>query len=306
MDLQTLQKHIKENLPIDSFYIFVNTENSFLSNQYINAISTYKNLRLVYVDEIDSLIPDKNDIFGCTEVIDDSCLYVYRVEKFDNPNINDIKEIKNLIIVTDKVDKDIESLYSLYITVMPKLENWQIKDYVYSIADGVNPKKLDWLIDLCGADIYRLHNELSKVSIFKEKERDAIFDLLLNDDSFSDLSNYVIFDLTNALLKRDIRTVCQILSDSEHFDLEPLGLQVIMTNNLKNIISIQLDRTATAEKLGMKSGQFYAVSKSCGYYNKDQLLKMYEIIAEADYKMKNGEISNDKLVDYIVLNMLAV
>jgi hypothetical protein len=33
---------------------------------------------------------------------------------------------------------------------------------------------------------------------------------------------------------------------------------------------------------------------------------MYEIIAEADYKMKNGEISNDKLVDYIVLNMLAV
>ena len=303
MNLETLQTNIKDNNVTTSFIIFVNNEgNTFLANQYVDAISSVKELKITYIEDYTSLIPDKNDIFGCEVELDTKALYVYHCNEFDS-NDEALKGITNLVVICNKVTN--EELFKDFIIKMPKLLEWQIKDYAYSMAEGVKTKKLDWLIEMCHEDIYRIHNELSKLMLFNEHERDLIFDMLVEEHTFDDLSTYVIFDLTTALLKKDLKTVCSILEDAEHFDLEPLGLQVLLTNNIKNIISIQLDRTATAERLGMKPGQFYAISKSCGYYNKEQLLKIFDIVSSADYMMKNGDLSNDKLVEYMVLNMLA-
>ena len=303
MNLETLQTNIKDNNVTTSFIIFVNNEgNTFLANQYVDAMSSVKELKITYIEDYTSLIPDKNDIFGCEVELDTKALYVYHCNEFDS-NDEALKGITNLVVICNKVTN--EELFKDFIIKMPKLLEWQIKDYAYSMAEGVKTKKLDWLIEMCHEDIYRIHNELSKLMLFNEHERDLIFDMLVEEHTFDDLSTYVIFDLTTALLKKDLKTVCSILEDAEHFDLEPLGLQVLLTNNIKNIISIQLDRTATAERLGMKPGQFYAISKSCGYYNKEQLLKIFDIVSSADYMMKNGDLSNDKLVEYMVLNMLA-
>ena len=43
----------------------------------------------------------------------------------------------------------------------------------------------------------------------------------------------------------------------------------------------------------MKGNQFYALKKLCGAYTKDQLIKIYDIVTGAEYKMKSGEISNE-------------
>ena len=52
---------------------------------------------------------------------------------------------------------------------IPKLEGWQLQDYVYSIAEGVELKSLDWLISATDSDIYRIENELDK---FKEDKKE--------------------------------------------------------------------------------------------------------------------------------------
>ena len=303
MDLKTLKEQLDTVLS-DICYIFVNSEDSFLSNQYIRAIADKKGIKIVYVEEINTLIPNNNDIFGFEEAIDDNCLYVYHVDKFDliDPQI---KLIKNLIIVCDKIDNNSIDVFKDIIISMPKLEPWMIKDYVYSIADGVPTHKLDWLMEVSNNNIYRLHNELSKLAAFNKKERDYLFDMMLEDDAFVDLSNYVIFDLSNAILKKDLKTIAKILEDIKKIDVEPLGLQVILTNNFRNIMSIQLAQNPTAEKLGMKPNQFYAISKSCGKFTRDQLVKIFDIVSSCDYKLKNGDVPNDKLVDYMILNIFA-
>lgn len=304
MDLQTLQNAILSNQQLPSFIIFHNSENSFLANQYTDAIAVNKSLKKVYVEDPKSLIPDKDDIFGITQYIDDKCLYVSHLETF-NIYDRELSKVTNLIIICNKLDTDCKDIFSEFIIEMPKLEDWHIKDYVYSIADGVDTKKLDWLISICNSDIYRLTNEINKLSIFNKKERDHLFEQFCCDEMFSDLTNFVVFDLTNAIIKRDIQKVGMILEDLTKGDFEPLGIQVILTNNFRNIIQVQMSQNATAEKLGMKSNQFYAVKKNTGYYNKDQLVTIYDRIASCDYKMKNGEISNDKLIDYMMLNIFS-
>lgn len=290
---------------LESFYIFLNDENTFLSNQYIKEIADKRNLTIAYIDDVIELVPNKNDIFGSEQIIDDNYLYVNKIDKFSYTDIA-IKNIKNLIIVCDSMNKESEELFSSYIVKMPKLEEWQIKDYVYTIADGVNSRKLDWLISLCNKDIYRLDNEISKLSLFNKKERDTLFELFADDGMFNDLSDLVVFDLTNAIIKKDIKAVGEILEEIKNFDCEPLGVNTILINSFRNIIQIQLSQNPTAEKLNMKSNQFYALKKSCGYYSKEQLIKIYDIVTSAEYQMKNGYISNDKLIEYMIVKIFSV
>ncbi len=304
MDIKTLKENIESKLS-DIRFIFVNSEDSFLSNQYTNAIAQKNELKIVPVEEIKSLIPNDNDIFGIGDVIDETCLYVYRTDKFEEKD-TDIKKIKHLVIVCDKIDAESKEIFKELVVDMPKLEPWQIKDYAYSIADGVNTKKLDWLLTVSNNNIHRVHSELSKLTPFIPKERDYVFDMMVEDDAFVDLSNFVIFDLSNALIKKDTKTIAKILEDIKKIDVEPLGLQVILTNQFRNIISVQLSPNATAEKLGMNPKQFYAISKySCGYYTREQLVEIFDVVSKCDYLLKNGDVPNDKLVDYMILHILS-
>ena len=305
MDLATLQKSLKDNSVIEPFYIFLNSENTFLSNQYIKEISRVKGLSIEYIDNIVGLLPDKNDIFGIEEVIDESRLYVCKMDKFEYEDLS-IKNIKNLIIVCNGISKESKEIFEQFIINMPKLEDWHIRDYVYTIADGIDKRKLDWLISICNKDIYRIDSELSKLSLFSKKERDSVFEMFANEGMFSDLSDLVVFDLTNAIIKRDIKAVGEILEDIKNFDCEPLGVNTILVNSFRNILSIQLSVNPTAEKLNMKSNQFYALKKSCGYYSKEQLIKIYDIVTSAEYQMKTGYISNDKLIEYMIVKILSV
>lgn len=309
MDLELLQKYINERQisSIETFYIFVNggVEGSFLSNQYIDIIADLRDLSIQYVDDILCMSSNKNDIFGSEETIDNNKLYVHKIDKFQYNDLS-IKNIKNLIIVCNSIDKCCIDIFSSYIVNMPKLEDWHIKDYVYSVADGVDHKKLEWLISICNKDIYRIDNELSKLSLFNEKERDLLFEMFANDGMFSDLSELVVFDLTNAILKRDIKKVGYIMEEIKNFDCEPLGVNTILVNSFRNILSIQLSQNPTAEKLGMKGNQFYALKKLCGSYTKEQLVRIYDLVTSVEYRMKNGEISNDQLIDYLVLNIFSI
>lgn len=305
MTIESLKELIETNADLDSMYIFLNSENTFLSNQYIVEISKKKNLKIVYVEDLKALIPDKNDIFGVEETIDSTCLYVYHQETFDFKD-SGLKELKNLIIVCDKIDDETKEIFDPYIIKMPKLEEWMIKDYVYTIADGVDTVKLDWLIKVANNDIYRIENEIAKISIFPKVERNYIFDLLMEEDAFADLNNYHIFDLSTALLQKDLIKIAELVEDVKSWDCEPLGLQVLTSQNFRKVLQIQLSPKPDPDKLGLTSKQIWAIQKyNCGFYSRDQLVSIFDKVTYADYMMKNGDLSNDKLVDYLILNILS-
>ena len=305
MTIESLKELIETNADLDSMYIFLNSENTFLSNQYIVEISKKKNLKIVYVEDLKALIPDKNDIFGVEEAIDSTCLYVHHQETFDFKD-SGLKELKNLIIVCDKIDDETKEIFDPYIIKMPKLEEWMIKDYVYTIADGVDTVKLDWLIKVANNDIYRIENEIAKISIFPKVERNYIFDLLMEEDAFADLNNYHIFDLSTALLQKDLIKIAELVEDVKSWDCEPLGLQVLTSQNFRKVLQIQLSPKPDPDKLGLTSKQIWAIQKyNCGFYSRDQLVSIFDKVTYADYMMKNGDLSNDKLVDYLILNILS-
>ena len=72
------------------------------------------------------------------------------------------------------------------------------------------------------------------------------------------------------------------------------------------MIDIQLDSTATAEKLGMQKKQFIAISYNCGKYNTNELINLYNFLLDIDYNLKSGKLpfNNSRFIDYLVCNIL--
>lgn len=301
MDIQKLKQNIEEENVQIGFWIFQYTDNSFLPHQYIHEIRKILNKDVQILDDLNVLVSPQKNIFGNTDASDLIRLFVTECFESDNPYL---EEENNLIVVCKKVTN--EELFKDSIIKFPKLEQWQIKDYVYSIADGVPEEKLDLLIQICKGDIFRISSEASKLSLFTEQERMHVFDSFLEDGVFDDLSEHNIFDFSNAILKKDIVSLAALYKEIEKIDVEPLGLVTILYNNLKSIISIQFDPSITPEILNISPKKFWAIKKySCGYYTKEQLIQSFYLITDIDRKLKSGEITVDLIVDYIVCHMLS-
>lgn len=305
MTLKDLKNQI-ENKNIElKFSIYKYTDNLFLPFHYIKEIKKVLNCEIEFIENLNSYLNRSKDIFTIQDKSDENLLNIFIVDNFEECKKELIKA-NNLIIICKTMSSEVEEFFTPYITVFPKLEKWQIKEYVYSYGEGIDSKKLDSLIELCKWDIYRIENELSKIKIFSVNERKYKFNEFIENGIFNDLSNHNIFDFSNAILKKDINSLSALYTEIEKIDCEPLGLVTILYNNLKTIISIQLDPSITAEKLGIPSNRFWSIKKNnCGYYTKTQLIKSFELITSIDKKLKTGEITSDIIVDYIVCHMLS-
>ena len=280
--------------------ILINNKNSLLlAIQYIEALSSALKLTVKNCLDIEE-IPLPSGLF--TDVVDDT-LYVLFCNKLTCKG-DFLKNTSNTIIVADNIDEKTLDLLKDYVIFLPELEEWQIKDYAYSVAEGVDTKSLDWLITLCRGDLLRLSNELKKISIFPQVQRSVIFDLCRQEGLFGDLSEYNIFDFSNALQVRDVDKLALLYPKIAESDVEPLGLITILYRNFYNMIQIRLNSRPTPENTGLPPNQFYAISRLPKAYSTAQLVKIFKYLLDVERKLKDGELPEEYINDLTILTIL--
>lgn len=294
MTINELKFNIENKVSLKKLVIFKISDNDFIPIQYIKEISKYENKSIKYIELLDEI--DTLNVFN--NISND--LYVYRTDNFDLKD-NSIKTVTNLFIICKKITTD---YYNEYIIEVPKLEDWQIKDYVYSLAEGVDTNKLDELINSCKNNIYALEQEINKLFIFSKDERKYVFEQLELDNAFGNTDEYNIFNFSNALIKKDIETLFKIYKKIKSSDIDPIGLVTILYNNFKNIINVQLSKNASAQELGLTPKQFWAIKYSCGYYSKEQLINAFKVITNIDKLIKTGYLSANDVIDYLLIKIL--
>lgn len=306
MTIQELKTQIEHSTVKDSPMIFIDDENKFLSTQYIKAISKVKNLEINYIQSIEDVLSDSSNFFTCE--MDEQALYlnVLYTPVYEWGNI-DITRATNLIVVVTKFkDKDLQKSLSDYIVTMPILEDWQIRDYVYSLCEGVDIKDLDMLISLCGKNIWRLQQELDKFSLFNINERKFLFNSFIRDGALSDLSSYNIFNFTNAIASKDLTTVKNIYKKIDQSDITDFYLLTVILKTFRNILMVNMNSNPTPETTGLTSGQLYAIKKIPKAYTSEQLLNIFTFLCDVDRQVKEGELPANLVVDYITLKILSM
>lgn len=295
-------KYIIENKKYSGqVLIFQYSDTKFIVKQYIEKLVLDFNLELSYNDEIDDKIITGISLFGD---VNDNILRVYDINEFDY-NGNILNE-KNLIILCKKIKDELKTIYSDNIITVPKLENWQIKDFVYSVGDGIPESDLDKLIELCDSNIYRLTQELDKMLIFPNSLKQNIFKEFYKDGVFNDLSDATIFDFCSSIIKKDITKLTYIYSQLDRMDVNPLGFVSILYQNIKDVIKIQLGVKPTPESTGIAKNKFYAIKyNNLNKFNTKQLIQIFELLTDIDKQVKLGQLDVDNIIDYVIVSIFA-
>ena len=299
MYLKEFKELIEQKKIPEHICIIHNVDNNFIINQYINFLKQNTNIEISYIDDYKDLFNLSNQLFGSA----DSSLKICKIDNFKDTN-EALKNISNLWIICNKISNESKSIFSDYVIEIPKLEEWQILDYAKTITDGLEESELKNLISICN-DIYRLDNELQKITIFPKESRKFNFQLFKEEGIFNDLNNYNIFNFTTSIITHNIKQLFELYRDIKYVDVEPIGLLILLIKNFKNIIDVQLSVNASAESLGLKPNQYWAIKKhSCGFYTKEQLMYIYSFLTDLDKKIKLGEMPMEYLVDYIICKVM--
>jgi hypothetical protein len=298
--IKELKEKIVNKTIGDNLLVFIYLENSFLANQYIDETVAIKNKEKVYIETIEQI---PTNTFG----IESKYFYVINTEKFDS-NITNFYGYKNVAIVCKLMSERVRPhiVSTARHVKLPKLQDWQIIDYMKSKLPLIPETQVKWLYNMYSGDIYRINSELLKLSLFDDKKQLEMFKLMFDEGIYKDLGSIDRFSLCNSILQKDTRAVLKILSAKNEVEVEPMTLVSLLTENIKHIIRVNLDKDSTYKSLNMTEKHYNVITDNYKHLKSKNLLKMFDFITSIDYKLKSGllQMSDDRLVDYIIINML--
>lgn len=297
MELRELKNKILAQEALSFPLLFINYDNDYLIKSYIKKIAENNSLTIKEIESIKEMVDIESGMFKEVDY-----LYIYKLNKDDNLSKEQLKDYKIILISdTDRKDSDIEKV------VFNKLENWQIEAYVQALLPGLDNREVSWLCKNAKYDIWRLDNEASKLNIFDKKDQSKILMAINDDNGYVDLNELTIFNLSNAIMNKDMLGIKKVVEDIDNIDVEGTGLVTILLKNFLNIINIQTNSKATAQSLGMSEKQFrYLQYNQCNKYSNEELFNIYTFLTDIDYKLKSGllEMTNNQLNYYVLSHII--
>ena len=299
MKLTELKSRL-ESKSIDSrFMVFVCDGDYFLANQYLDEICRVRNKTDC---PISSGHDSEDSAFALQE--DSGMLYVLKTDVFSEVAA-DYSMFEDVVVVCDKIDQKLSDALGDSVVVFPKLQEWQIKDYMAVLCPGLEASQIDWLYEATAGDIYQIKNELDKVALFDESEQKEVFEAV----RFEPGANFYeaqLFKLADSVIKGDRAEIYGFMQHEADCDIDPIALANVMLKTLKNIALIKLNSGATAEEIGVSEKQYFAYKKYLyNGYPQDRLFKNIEFLSGIDLRLKSSELdmTKDRLLDYILIHV---
>ena len=302
MELKELKEKILNNTLSDDFLILVSEDNNFIADSDIEAISRNKYLSL---NEINSILEPQMSALSLVMNFNNN-LNILRADTFEE-NVEDYSKCKNVIVICNKIDKRIEDKVSDYVVKIPKLTDIQLQDYVKVLCGGLDDSQVESLVKKTHSDIYRLDNEIAKISLFsKDDQKEILSDLFFTQDS--DLVDIPVFELVDAIIKKDIRKIGYCLYYRQNCDFEPTGVITQLLKKYKLMLLLANNSGVTFDQLGISKGQAYYLKKDVGIYTETELRAKLKFVTEFDQKLKLGklDINKESQIDYIISNILSL
>jgi len=305
MKLKDLKKQLSSgSFSSSNLIIFLcdTYDSTYIARQYTDEIARIKNCTVSKHLSLESITAIYNDVFADNNA---NTINVFVADNTPLTLSQDFENYNNLIIICQQVDKETKKRFEYNIVEVPKLEHWQIQDYVYNSIQGISHRKLDWLLSVCKDNIYRLEEEINKINIFDRAYQEPMFDLMINDDMYSDLSNYDVFNLSNAILSKNFSEISSIYSQRSILDINDIAFLVLMCKTFRNLILVKLNANPTTENTALKDTQIYAIKKSRCDFSPQDIVSKYQKLCNMDILLKNGTLPEPLLLDYILLNMFS-
>lgn len=299
MKLEDLKECLLNNkLTNFKYFIFKYTDSNsrFLAKTYIKKISSILKEDINWVEQVEDLyINSSTNLF-----INSFNLLVLDTEKVEDVNIN---RLNQCIILCNKI-----SIEDINLVEFDKVEDWQIIEYMKTKVQ-LAEVELKWLYDICKGDLFRIENELNKLTSFSKENHEYIFNLINDENGYSDLTNLTIFDLTNSLVKKDYSKLNNILENLQNIEINVYGLVELLHQSYIKLLQLSIDKNLTFNQLGCSEKQFKLLQYNVNKYTFSQLNQIIHFLDNFDTNVKIGKYSffeDTELINYIIFNIMGV
>jgi len=305
---------------------FIYGEDSYRSKRKLQEIiSGYKEvhksgLNLVYIDATEKSFKDfysnlkTNSMFAEKKLI--VLKNVFADERFQEDfldNIKSLEDLKDIIIVCednmpDKRTKAFKALQKdtkcqeFNFLKPAMLKKWVAGEFANKKAK-INSDALDLLVSFVRSDLWRMENEINKLSNYKKnsvvKKEDV--ELLVRPAVDND-----IFKTIDALASKNKKQALYLLHKHLDDGDAPLKLLSMIAYQFRTLLVIKemQDKGEPYGAMAKKSGLHpFAVQKNyylCNQFSIEQLKKIYQKIFQIDSNIKTGKIEPETALDLLL------
>lgn len=171
-----------------------------------------------------------------------------------------------------------------------ELSRW-VKENFESHNAKIASNDVEYLVELCGNDKITLNNEIDKLINFIGN--DGIVDKPAIDKMCIKTSEIIIFDLTDAIAKKNTRLALDYLEEMLD-NKEPLQkIMIMITKNFKSLLLTKValsQKKDVAKELNIKPYPAKKYSEQSRNFTMDELINILKELAKLDVDSKNGKI----------------
>ena len=168
----------------------------------------------------------------------------------------------------------------------------------------ITPEAVSMVLDYTNSDLMYAINEINKLSNYSSSQ------IVAGDvDTLTAKGiDYKIYELTEALAKKNVSKVYEILGDLKHKKNGYQGLLALIYSHFRRLLHIAITKLSFAEYAEIFGIKEYAVKKSAeqAYMFKPKKLKeINDMCMDLEYQLKTSQINPVNAVEMLVLNILS-
>lgn len=288
-----VQNKIATNFNISPINISVFNDENFDVLNVLNAcnqFSFFDEKRMVVVSDI------------AKELSQD---FKLKLEKYcNNPNPN------CTLIFVDTISSGVfDFLKNVEIVLCKPSENYIVNyikqkfEYAKKTISLQDCKKIG---EYCLGDLNRINNEIKKICDFLGQESNVdgtVIDVLVYKDT-----ELKVFDLTNALGLKNLNESLKVLNDMLLSGEAPIKILSLITGMFRRMMFAKINKSSPADLAKVLGVKEFAMVKAKQYSEKftaGQLKKIMNLLLEADYNIKSGQMTQENVLVYLVCKIVA-
>ena len=310
MTVVDVKKQIQDN-SLCNYYIFTGDEVE-VQRIYINKIAEVKGYPVIRAECI-------SDIWGDMinpSIFAENAVYVVRDDK-ELVNLSPLQSqidsgaIGDNILIHQMTSVDKRTKYYKQnadrIVVFEHLSDDMLKKYIRKQIT-LNDANCERLIAICENDYSRILLEIDKIKWYvahNDMNYDEGFEYLVNEGVIYTPPQDAIFDLVDAILKRQVNKVYDLLYQSYAVGEANMVILSVLYNNAKQVLQVQSCASLDiCKSTGLNAFQVKCAKDKMNYYSIGELVYMLKKIQKIQKGIITGAIDDNISVEYLLVSVL--